>query len=101
MISFLEIFPTYQELKAELDDAYHRVMDSGWYLTGKEVEAFEQEFARYCGTKHCVAVGSGLDALHFAIRAHGIGIGDEATTKLPSPEGRASAKSETARTATR
>lgn len=76
-VSFLELLPTYKELKPELDEAYHRVMDSGWYLLGKETEAFEAEFAEYCGTKFCVTTGNGLDALHLILRAVGIGPGDE------------------------
>jgi dTDP-4-amino-4,6-dideoxygalactose transaminase len=52
-------------------------MDSGWYLLGDELESFEQEYAAYCGAKHCVGVGSGLDAVHLALRAWEIGAGDE------------------------
>jgi dTDP-4-amino-4,6-dideoxygalactose transaminase len=52
-------------------------MESGWYVLGKEVEAFEDEFATYCETKHCVGVGNGLDALHLIVRAYGIMPGDE------------------------
>ena len=59
----------YQELKAELDEAYFRFMQSAWYVLGKEVEAFEQEYAAYCGTKHCVGVANCLDALHLVLRA--------------------------------
>jgi dTDP-4-amino-4,6-dideoxygalactose transaminase len=77
MIPFLELKPTYLELKEEMDLSYHRVMNSGWYLLGEETEAFETEFARYVGADHCVAVGSGLDALKIALEAHGIGAGDE------------------------
>lgn len=77
MIPFLELLPTYKELKPELDDAYRRVMDSGWYLLGKETEAYEAEFAEYCGTRHCVTTGNGLDALHLILRAAGVGPGDE------------------------
>ena len=76
-IPFLELKPTYLELKDEFDAAWHRVMDSGWYLLGNELESFEQEYAAYCGAKHCVGVGSGLDALHLALRAWEIGPGDE------------------------
>ena len=65
-VPFLELKPTYAELREEMDAAYHRVMDSGWYLLGTELEAFEEEFARYCGARKCVAVGNGLDALHLA-----------------------------------
>lgn len=77
MIPFLELKPTYIELKDELDEAYHRVMNSGWYLMGKEVESFESEFATYIGTKHCIAVGTGLDAIRLTLEAYGIGQGDE------------------------
>ncbi len=76
-VPFLELKPTYVELKEEFDATYHRVMESGWYLLGREVEAFEAEFAAYCEAKHCVAVGNGLDALHLILRAYGIGSGDE------------------------
>jgi dTDP-4-amino-4,6-dideoxygalactose transaminase len=67
----------YRELQAELDEAYRRVMASGWYILGEEVEAFEQEFATYCGVKYCIGVGNGLEALHLILRAYGIGAGDE------------------------
>ena len=76
-ISFLEIKPAYQELKAELGDAYQRVMSSGWYILGSELEAFEAEFAAYCETKHCIGVGNGLEALCLILRAMNIGPGDE------------------------
>jgi len=76
-VPFLELKPTYDELRPELDEAYHRVMDSGWYLLGKELEAFENEFAAYCGVNHCIGVGNGLDALHLILRAMDIGPGDE------------------------
>ncbi len=76
-IPFLELKPAYDELRDELDAAYHRVMDSGWYLLGNELESFETEFARYCEAKHCIAVGNGLDALHLILRAYEIGAGDE------------------------
>src|SRR4051794_38828586 len=67
----------YEELKSELDEAYFRFMRSAWYILGKEVEAFEQEYAAYCGSKFCVGVGNGLEALHLILRAYGIGSGDE------------------------
>lgn len=76
-VPFLELKPTYEELRSEFDAAYHRVMDSGYYLLGKELEAFEAEFAAYCGAKHCICVGNGLDALHIILRAYDIGEGDE------------------------
>ena len=76
-VPFLELKPTYLELKPEFDAAYHRVMDSGWYLLGGELASFEAEFAAYCGTKYCIGVANGLDALHLIVRAYGIGPGDE------------------------
>jgi dTDP-4-amino-4,6-dideoxygalactose transaminase len=76
-VPFLDMASPYEELKAELDDAYFRFMRSGWYILGKEVEAFEQEYAAYCGSKYCVGVANGLEALHLALRACGIGEGDE------------------------
>ena len=76
-VAFLDIEAAYRELAAELDDAGRRVMASGWYILGKEVSAFEEEFAAYCGVRHCIGVGNGLDALHLILRALGIGPGDE------------------------
>lgn len=76
-VPFLELKPAYLELQPEFDAAYHRVMDSGWYLLGKELEAFEAEFAAYCGAKHCIGVGNGLDAIHLILRGCDIGPGDE------------------------
>ncbi len=76
-VPFLELKPAYEELREELDAAYHRVMDSGWYLLGAELEAFESEYSAYCGTKHCIGVGNGLDALQISLKAYGVGPGDE------------------------
>jgi dTDP-4-amino-4,6-dideoxygalactose transaminase len=76
-IPFNDFASPYQELKAELDEAYARFMQSGWYVLGKEVEAFEQEYAAYCGSKYCVGVANCLDAMHLVLRAWGIGSGDE------------------------
>lgn len=76
-VPFLDLRAAYDEMKEELDAAYRRVMESGWYILGDEVGAFEQEFAAYCGVKHCVGVGNGLDALHLILRAYGIGKGHD------------------------
>jgi len=76
-IPFLNLQASYIELKNELNDAYQRVMESGWYILGQEVESFEAEFAAYCGAKHCIGVGNGLEALHLILRAMDIGPGDE------------------------
>ena len=76
-VPFNDFASPYFELKAELDEAYGRFMQFGWYVLGKEVESFEQEYAVYCGTKFCVGVGNGLDAMHLVLRAWNIGPGDE------------------------
>ena len=76
-VPFLELKSAYLELKGELDAAYHRVMDSGRYLLGAELEAFEAEYAALCDANYCVAAGSGLDAIHLILRAYEIGEGDE------------------------
>jgi dTDP-4-amino-4,6-dideoxygalactose transaminase len=76
-VPFLDMKSPYLELKQELDQAYQRVMESGWYILGQEVEQFELEFAAYCGAAYCVGVGNGLDALHLILRAYNIGPGDE------------------------
>jgi dTDP-3-amino-3,4,6-trideoxy-alpha-D-glucose transaminase len=76
-VPFLDIDAGYRELRADIDAAVARVLASGRYLLGPEVEAFEAEFAAYCEGAHCVAVGSGLDAIELTLRALGIGPGDE------------------------
>ncbi|HZQ02217.1 MAG TPA: DegT/DnrJ/EryC1/StrS family aminotransferase [Reyranella sp.] len=76
-IPFLDMKSAYAELKPELDAAYARVMESGWFVLGKEVEAFEAEYAAFCGTRHCVGVGNGLEALELCLRGWEIGPGDE------------------------
>jgi dTDP-3-amino-3,4,6-trideoxy-alpha-D-glucose transaminase len=76
-IPFADLRAAYAEFQDELDAAYRRVAASGWYLLGPETEAFEDEFASYCGVRHCVTVGCGLDALSMILRALEIGPGDE------------------------
>jgi dTDP-4-amino-4,6-dideoxygalactose transaminase len=76
-IPFLDVGAAYRELKPAIDSAVARVLESGWYIGGPEVVAFEQEFAAYCEVGHCAGVGNGLDALHLTLRALGICAGDE------------------------
>jgi dTDP-4-amino-4,6-dideoxygalactose transaminase len=76
-IPFLSLKETYLELQSEIDEAVHNVLSKGIYILGDEVDSFEQEFANYCGTKYCVGVSNGLDALHLVLRAWDIGPGDE------------------------
>ena len=76
-VPFLDLAAGYAELRAELDEAQRRVMASGRYIGGEEVEAFESEFAAFCGVRHGVGTGNGLDALTLALRALDVGPGDE------------------------
>ncbi len=76
-VPFLELKPSYDEVRDEFDAAYHRVMNSGSYLLGKELEQFETEFAAYCQADFCVGLGNGLEAQHLILRAYDIGVGDE------------------------
>ncbi|AUB84935.1 DegT/DnrJ/EryC1/StrS family aminotransferase [Candidatus Thiodictyon syntrophicum] len=76
-VPFLDLGAAYRELRPEIDAAVARVLASGWYILGEEVEAFEEEFAAYCEARHCIGVANGLDALHLALRALGVGPGDE------------------------
>jgi dTDP-4-amino-4,6-dideoxygalactose transaminase len=77
MIPFLDLKAPYLELKDELDEAIQRVVSSGWFIGGPEVDHFEADFAAYCGVDHAVGLANGLDALHLALRAMGVGAGDE------------------------
>jgi len=77
MVPFLDLQAAYHELKHEIDNAVLRVMDSGWYVLGEEVENFEAEFASYCSADHCIGVANGLDALTLSLHALDIGPGDE------------------------
>jgi dTDP-4-amino-4,6-dideoxygalactose transaminase len=76
-IPFLDLARLHAPIRPQLDDAYRRVMDSGWFIMGPELEAFEAEFAAYCETPHCIGVANGMEALHLLLRAYGIGAGDE------------------------
>jgi len=77
MVPFVDLGAAQAEIEPELNAALMRVTASGRYLLGAELERFEQEFAAYCGTRHCVGVASGLSAIELALRAAGIGSGDE------------------------
>jgi dTDP-4-amino-4,6-dideoxygalactose transaminase len=70
----------YLAYQSEIDGAIHRVLNSGWYILGKEVSAFEEEFAAFIGVPYAIGVGNGTDALELALRACGIGAGDEVIT---------------------
>lgn len=77
MIAFLDIAAASAEIEAELSEALSRVQKSGFYIGGPEVASFETQWADYCGAAHAVGTGNGLDALVLALRACGIGRGDE------------------------
>jgi dTDP-4-amino-4,6-dideoxygalactose transaminase len=80
MIAYFDYRPEYRRLRGELDAAVARVLESGRLILGPEVEAFEREFAAWLGLPHAVGVNSGTDALILALRALGVGAGDEVIT---------------------
>src|SRR3954453_14573925 len=67
-------------LLPEIESRLKTVLESGWYILGAEVRVFEESFAAFCGVSHCVGVGNGTDALELALRAVGIGPGDQVVT---------------------
>ncbi len=77
MIKFLNLYKINEQYRAEIDARIKDVLDSGWYLDGKQNESFSKNFASYCGTKHALGVANGLDALNLIIKAYGFGAGDE------------------------
>ncbi len=76
-VPFLDLGRLNHSIRELFDEPCRRVVDSGWFIMGSELEAFEAEFAQYCEVKHCIGVGNGLEALHLLLRAYGIGQGDE------------------------
>ena len=76
-VPFVSFLPMERELDVELRGAFSRVFERSWYIGGSEDESFEKSFADFCGTSHCIGVGNGLDALMLALKALGIGEGDE------------------------
>ena len=79
-IKFLDLTSQYKSIKNEIDIAIKRVLDSGQFIGGKEVEKFEKEIAKFCGLKYAISVNSGTDALFLSLKALGIGKGDEVIT---------------------
>lgn len=77
MIKFLDLHKINERFRAEFDEKIKSVLDSGWYLQGKENERFAADFAEYCETKYALGVANGLDALNLIIKAYGFGEGDE------------------------
>ena len=77
MIKFLDLEKINNRFRDKFDERIKEILDSGWYLLGKNDELFEQHFAEYCGTKYAIGVGNGLEALSLIIKAYGFGEGDE------------------------
>jgi dTDP-4-amino-4,6-dideoxygalactose transaminase len=76
-VPFLDLGAAYRELQSEIDSAVARVLASGWYIGGPEVDAFEADYAQYCGVAQAIGVANGLDALQLALRAMDVEPGDE------------------------
>jgi dTDP-4-amino-4,6-dideoxygalactose transaminase len=76
-VPFFDLKSINKAHRAQLREAFDRVLDSGWYVMGEELDAFEREFATYCGAKYCIGVANGLEAMHLVLRAWGVGEGDE------------------------
>jgi dTDP-4-amino-4,6-dideoxygalactose transaminase len=79
-IEFVDLHAQYQTIKTDVDAAISKVLHRGDFILGEDVRLFEQEFAAFCQAQHCVSLASGTDALHLALRACGIGPGDEVIT---------------------
>ena len=82
MIPFANFKEEYHSIKDEIDEAISRVLESGWFILGKELTAFEDEFKKHLGVKHAVGVGSGTEAIHLALIAVGVGPGDKVITAV-------------------
>lgn len=76
-VPFVDLRPMHNSIRKDLDAAYTRVMDESYFIEGEQDKKFEEEWAAYCGTKYCVGVGCGLDALTLILKAMDIGAGDE------------------------
>ena len=81
-VPFVSFLPTEKELNKEIKNAFERVLESSWYIEGKEDLDFENKFAQYCGAKYCVGTGNGLDSLMLALKA--LGIGEDNEVIVPS-----------------
>lgn len=77
MIPFYNLKDVNLKHEQEFQEALKRVLESGWFIMGPELEQFEREFAAYCGTSECIGVGNGLEAIRLLLQAYGIGEGDE------------------------
>ena len=69
-VPFADFVPMHDEIRKQLDTAYKNVLNRSYFIQGKECEAFETEYARYCDVKYCVGVANGLDALYLILKAY-------------------------------
>lgn len=76
-IPYLNLANVHNPLKEEMEEKFNEVLENEWFIQGKECSKFEEQFAAFCGTKYCVGVGNGLDAIRVILQAYGIGEGDE------------------------
>lgn len=76
-VPFLDLKPVHDPIKVDLENCFKNVLAASHYIMGSELSSFESEFASYCGAKHCIGVGNGLDALILILKALGVGEGDE------------------------
>ena len=79
-IPVIDLKPQLARIRPEIDEAVARVLSSTAYVQGEDVRLLEREFAAFCGATHACAVANGTDALHLALRAYGVGPGDEVVT---------------------
>ena len=77
MIKFLDLEKLNNRFRNEIDSRIKTIFDKGWYLQGEENEIFTKNFAKFCGTKHCIGCANGLDALNLIIKGMGLKTGDE------------------------
>lgn len=76
-IPFLNLEPMHSQIRDEIVEGFKKIYDKNWFILGQSVDAFEQEFSKYCNTNHCISCGNGLDALSIILRGYDIGEGDE------------------------
>lgn len=77
MIKFLDLEKVNNRFRDKIDKRIKTILDKGWYLQGEWDKTFEENFAEFCGVKHCIGCANGLDALNLIIRGYGFGAGDE------------------------
>lgn len=76
-INYLDLKRIHEPIRMEIEETFSSVLDESWYIQGQYCEEFEKAFAEYCGTRYCIGVGNGLDAIRLILEAYNIGAGDE------------------------